>query len=295
MVFIYSLLILLAILLLLGFIIGYIEMRYIIYPRRVSHEDAEDIERGKGFLEGYDSYEKEEWNIPSFDGYLLHGELIKADSDKYVIVTHGYTYNMRGSIKYAKAFHNLGYNVYIYDLRHFGKNQECFCSMGYYESKDIIAVQEAMFRRFGEEITIGLHGESLGCASSLIALSLSQRFAFLVADCGFSDLNMLLKDLAVRNLHLPSIIVWFTDLWMKLCHQYKFTDIMPINSMETNNVPILFFHGEKDDFILPEHTKRMFELCNAKKKLHIIEGAAHAQSYETDPIGYEEKIKEFLH
>lgn len=294
MFLVYSLLILLFVILSLCFIIGYAAMKYVIYPKRVSYEEAEKIEKEKDFWGDYDSYEKEEWNIQSFDGYLLHGELIKTNSNKYVIVTHGYTYNKLGSIKYANIFHRLGYNVYIYDLRHFGKNKECFCSMGKYESKDIIAIQEALLKRFGEEITIGLHGESLGCASSLLALGLSQRFEFLVADCGFANLKTLLEDLAVRNLHLPSFIVCFTDVWMKLFHQYKFADIKPIMSMETNKVPILFFHGKQDDFILPEHTKQMYEVCNACKKIHNIEGAEHAQSYEVDPVGYEEKIKEFL-
>lgn len=274
--------------------IGYGTMRFVIYPRRKDYNEAETIEKSKGFWGDYDSFEKEEFNITSFDGYQLRGELIKNDSDKYVIVTHGYKYNMLGSIKYANIFHRLGYNIVIYDLRHFGANKKCFCSMGYYEPRDIIAVQEALYKRFGEDITIGLHGESLGCASSMLALGLSQKFDFFVADCGFTDLKVLLMDQAGKMLHLPAFMEYFTDFWMMLLHHYKFAGIRPIDVQEQNQVPILFFHGADDDFIVPEHTKRAFEACKAYKEMYIIDGAAHAQSYEKDPVGYEEKVTNFL-
>lgn len=288
------LLIIIIALLLICLIVGYGTMRYVIYPKRRTYEEVEQIEKSKNNWGDYDNYEKEEWNIKSFDGYLLHGILIKNNSNKYVIVTHGYTYNMLGSIKYANIYYKLGYNVYIYDLRHFGKNQKCFCSMGQYESRDIIAVQEAMFQRFGDDITIGLHGESLGCASSMLALGLSQRFEFFVADCGFVNLKKLLSDLSWKVLHLPSFMVFFTDFWMVLLHHYRFSEICPIDVLEKNKVPILFFHGADDDFIIPSHTKQAFEACKAYKQMYIIEGAKHAQSYEKDPVGYEEKMRSFL-
>lgn len=289
-----ALLILVVVLLVLCLIIGYCTMRFVIYPKLVSYEEAEQIEKEKDFWGDYDSYEKEELNVTSDDGYILHGQLIKGNSDKYVIITHGYTYNLLGSIKYVHMFHRLGYNAYIYDLRHHGKNDACFCSMGQKESKDIIAIQNALREKFGENISIGLHGESLGCASSMLALGMSQNFEFLVADCGFVDLHKLLADQAKKMLHMPSFITYFTDVWMKLLYHYRFTDVRPIDAMKENQVPILFFHGADDDFILPEHSKMAYDKCKAYKLLYLIEGAGHAQSYEKDPKGYEEKVVGFL-
>ncbi|MDD6194554.1 MAG: alpha/beta hydrolase [Lachnospiraceae bacterium] len=282
------------VILLLCLVIGYGTMRFVIYPKRTSYEEAEQIEKSKGYWGDYDSYEKEAFNVTSFDGYVLHGELIKGVADRYVIITHGYTYNMLGSIKYVHMFHKLGYNVYIYDLRHFGKNDESFCSMGWYESRDIIAVAGALRQRFGNNISIGLHGESLGCASSLMALGMSQEFEFLIADCGFVDLHKLLADQAKKMLHMPSFIVFFTDFWMKRLHHYRFAEVRPIDALENNNVPILFIHGAADDFILPEHTKQAYEACRSYKRISLVEGAGHAQSYEKDPAEYETNVTLFL-
>lgn len=160
--------------------------------------------------------------------------------------------------------------------------------------RDIIAIQKALYEKFGDDITIGLHGESLGCASSMLALGMSQKFEFLVADCGFVDLKTLLSDLAGKSLHLPSFIFYFTDFWMALLHHYHFSKIRPIDVMEQNKVPVLFFHGADDNFIVPSHTKRAYEACKAYKKMYIIDGAGHAQSYERDPAGYQEKVEDFL-
>lgn len=286
--------VLVAAALLLCLIIGFGTMLFVTKPKGPTYEEAEAIEKSKNFWGDYDSYEKEEWNIESFDGYLLHGILIKNASDKYVIVTHGYIYNCLGSIKYANIFYKLGYNVYLYDLRHFGKNKPAYCSMGYHEPKDIICIQEALYRRFGENITIGLHGESLGCASSILALGMSQKFSFVVADCGFCDLKPLLQDLAGKMLHLPGFMQIFTDVWMTLVHHYQFAQIRPVEVMEQNEVPILFFHGLSDDFILPWHSEKNFEACHSYKELHLIEGAKHAESYFRDPEGYAAKVEHFL-
>lgn len=280
--------------LLVCLVIGYGTMRFVIYPKRYTYEETTEDQRNKNLWGDYDSYEKEAFDVTCPDGYILHGELIRNDSKKFVIITHGYTINLCGSVKYANIFYRLGYNVYLYDLRHFGKNKECFCSMGRNEAKDIITVQETLLKRFGEDITIGLHGESLGCASSMLALGLSQRFAFLVADCGFVDLKVLLEDQAGKMLHLPSFMAYFTDFWMKLLHHYKFSQIRPIDVMKDNKVPVLFFHGADDDFIVPEHSRRAYAACSAYKKLCIVEGAGHAQSYERDPVGYARTIETFL-
>jgi len=289
-----ALAVLVAVFLLICLVIGFGTTIFVTRPKRPSYEKAEAIEKSKNFWGDYDSYEKEEWNIESFDGYTLHGILIKNDSDKYVIITHGYIYNRMGSVKYANLFYKLGFNVYIYDLRHFGQNKPTYCSMGHNEPRDIICIQEALYKRFGENITIGLHGESLGCASSILALGLSQKFSFVVADCGFYELQPLLKDLAGKMLHLPGFMQYFTDVWMTLVHHYQFAIIRPIDVMEHNEVPILFFHGADDNFILPWHSEKAFKACHSYKELYLIEGAEHAESYFKNPEGYASKVEHFL-
>ena len=276
-------------------LIGFCLMKYVIKPKRISMEESISIEKSKNFWGDYDSYPKEEMNIESFDDYLLHGILLKNTSDKYVIITHGYTYTRYGSVKYANIFYSLGYNVYLYDLRHHGANANSYCSMSYLEGQDIIAIKEALKSRFGKDIQVGLHGESLGAASSIAALGLSREFTFCIADCGFSDLSELLIYQARRLMHMPGWIVHVASGFLRIIYHYSFYEVKPITGLHNNLTPILFIHGENDDFILPSHSKKMYEACNlCHKELFFIPNAKHAESYESDPQQYATVVHAFL-
>lgn len=266
---------------------------YVIKPVRPDLAGMKEREREKSSWGNFDEYPNEKWDITSFDGYVLHGELLKNKGDNYVIITHGYCANRYGSVKYANMFYQLGFNVYIYDLRYFGDNKKTFCSMSYLESKDVIAVKDALQERFGKNITIGLHGESLGCATSITALGMYSGFSFCVADCGFADLTDLLKYQA-GLMKMPGWVVYLTVLPMYLAHHYSFTKVKPVNGLKENKTPILFIYGDQDKFIPTSHTRMLFEACSAPKEIVRFEGAEHADSFYKDPERYTKVVSEFL-
>ena len=294
------LLIILLVCLIIVLGIGYFCMYYVLTPKVRSLEDGVILEKKLDNWKDYDTYEKEELNVSSFDGYLLHGTLIhnhgpNADENKYCIITHGYTSNRYGSLRYVPSFYDLGYNIYIYDDRHHGANKRCHTTMGYLEKKDLIAVKEELQNRFGNGIEIGIHGESLGCAISLSALGLTQDFKFCVADCGYSDLELLLTELIGGQMHLPKFFVKIASFWCKVTQGFWFSDVKPYKALEENQTPILFIHGDADSFINKNHSQINFE--NEKscyKELHFFPGADHAWSCMSDKEGYDKLVKEFV-
>ena len=72
----------------------------------------------------FDGLAKEDYTVVSEDGYVLHALFVKnpADTDRYVILTHGYTDNRYGTLKYMKIYLDLGFNCICYDLRGHGEN-----------------------------------------------------------------------------------------------------------------------------------------------------------------------------
>jgi fermentation-respiration switch protein FrsA (DUF1100 family) len=58
--------------------------------------------------------------------------------------------------------------------------------------------------------------------------------------------------------------------------------------------PVLFIHSKKDDYILPEMTKALYEKKKGAKQLFIAENGAHAQSFNLNREMYEKAIDEFL-
>ncbi|MEG2015153.1 MAG: hypothetical protein RR086_05415, partial [Clostridia bacterium] len=66
------------------------------------------------------------WKTDEFslqvDNAVLFGYFIDADvkiSDKTVIISHGINGNLIQSVKFAQLFREIGYNVVLYDHRHF--------------------------------------------------------------------------------------------------------------------------------------------------------------------------------
>ena len=236
-------------------------------------------EKEHGLWGNYDSYEKEEYTVKGYKDYELHVTLVKnpVETDKYVIISHGFKSNRYGAVKYVDTYMDLGFNCIIYDLRDHGENAKAALSLGQFESEDLEKLIEDSYSRYGN-IKLGLHGESMGAATSLMVLAKKPKVDFVVADCGFSNLYDLLHaayDVAKVGAVLPSV-----NLAMKLRYGYDMKKTSPKDALVGNEVPICFIHGEADTFILPENSQVNKAATAGYSELHLVPNAAHAQSRE---------------
>ncbi len=243
----------------------------------------------------YDRTEKKDYTVSSFDGYVLHVQLLAgpAPSGKYIILSHGYTDNRIGSLKYAKMYLDLGFQVILYDLRGHGENAKDFCTYSVRERKDLAALIADTRARYPDLKQLGLHGESLGAATSLAVLDGKPPVSFVVADCGFSEIGSVMRA-GLRHMHLPGFLIHPVSLCAKaLCGSF-YRDMRPIDSLRQNEIPILFIHGAKDDFIPPAHSLAMAEAAKGFRTVRLVEGAGHAQSILTAPEAYRGFVEAFL-
>lgn len=243
----------------------------------------------------YEELEKTKYIIRGYEDYELHACFVKnpGETDRYVILTHGYTDNRMGSLKYMKLYLDLGFHCIIYDLRDHGENKRSFCSYSLLEAKDLIAVIDDTYTRYGENIHIGLHGESLGAATTVRSLMYHPKVEFAVADCGFADITNVLEGIMAYR-HIPKFLVGIASGLTKRKYGYSFSEMRPIDALAENKVPILFIHGEEDHFILPENSIRMKDATGGYAELWLVPGAHHAGSVLTDPAGYAAHVKDFL-
>lgn len=236
-------------------------------------------EKEHGLWGDYDSYEKEEYTVKAYKDYELHVTLVKnpVETDKYVIISHGFKSNRYGAVKYVDTYMDLGFNCIIYDLRDHGENTKTAVSLGQFESEDLEKLIEDSYNRYGN-IKLGLHGESMGAATSLMVLAKKPKVDFVVADCGFSNLYDLLHaayDVAKVGAVLPSV-----NIAMKLRYGYDLKKTSPKDALVGNEVPVCFIHGEADTFILPENSQVNKDATAGYSELHLVPNAAHAQSRE---------------
>ncbi|MCR4616688.1 MAG: alpha/beta hydrolase [Lachnospiraceae bacterium] len=286
--------VLLLIIFLIIFAVGLSKM--VAWPHIISIPDEINYEKEKGMWRNYEEYQKEEFLLESYDGYKLNAIYVpaKEKSDKYVVISHGYSGCRLGSVKYLHLFHELGFNAVMYDDRGHGSNERTYCTMGFRESRDLLTVINYVYDRFGEDITLGLHGESMGSGLTNTALKYSPKVSFVVSDCGYCDLPYLLKYLVNKTLHLPGFLEVFASLATRIMYGYFFGRVRPIEQIKENEIPICFFHGEDDDFIPCEHAKRLHEANKGYSELHLVPGAGHAMSIITDEESYTKHVKEFL-
>ena len=270
----------------------------VIHPLTKSREDTLQIECDKGNMrqEDFDQLPREEVKILSQYGYELHGLYFpKGDSKRTVIICHGITYTIYGSVKYMKMFMDRGYNVLIYDHRNHGESGGNNTTFGYYEKYDLKTCTDWVLEKCGSDCIVGLHGESMGAAIALQDIAIDPRVSFCIVDCPFSDLVELLKyRLKVEHKLTPFPSMQITSLFAWLRTGMKLKDISPIMGVANVETPIFFIHG-KEDLYIP--TRMSIDMYNNKKglrKLYLAPNARHAESVVMNREEYDKLVGDFL-
>ncbi len=271
-------------------IVGYVFAGFLLNANRQTLDEAIAWQKDHYDISWFDAIETEEYTVTGYEGYTLHAMLCKnpEPTEKYIIISHGHTDNRYGDLKYMKMYLDLGFNCVVYDLRGHGENEKTPCTYGVKEGQDLACLIRDTRERYGADILLGLHGESLGSATSVSALGHTQDVAFLVADCGFSDISNVLAA------GMPAPLLKLASLGAKLRCGIFLGDMRPIDALAENEVPILFIHGADDRFILPANSERMSAATKGESSVRLIPGAGHAESVLKDPELYKEYVTEFL-
>ncbi|MDT9337104.1 alpha/beta hydrolase [Clostridium perfringens] len=251
----------------------------------------------------YNSASKEDITLKSFDGLNLTSTLIMNENptNKFIVLVHGVSICYVGSLKYFDIFYKNGFNVLIVNQRRHGKSEGKYSTYGFYEKYDVNMWIEYLKSRFGNDIILGLHGESMGAGTVMETIPLNDSIKFVIEDCGYSNFHELIgfqithayKNRLVRKILRPSLI--FANSFMKTKAKFSMKKIVPIDIVASTSLPMMFVHG-KEDYFVPWYMA--VDLYKAKtkgyKELYLVEGAKHAEALEVNKILYEKKIMTFI-
>lgn len=269
-------------------------VHYISYPKRIDNDTALKVDIDKGLIKGYERWGWNPIEISMEDGYRIHGSLSIQDPKKFVIFAHGYTWTKEGQIKYAQIYGKLGYSLLLYDERSHGKNIHEDVTMGYKEAYDLHQIIQWVYRTYGQDIELGIMGESMGGATVLQVLQYHDKLKFVHADCPYSSLRELCS-YKLKQMHLPQFLLRPIDYFLKKKHGYHLDDVKPEEYAKDSLVPLLLTTGHQDAFVPFIQCQYIYDSKEkGYKELHYFEGAEHAQSYETHPETYEDTIRKFL-
>lgn len=288
--------IVIVVLLVLGIVFLMLMARFAVRPIVSSLEATKQDLLDLPIMQGETINIINEHTIKSFDGYELYVGLVPGapDNRHYVILSHGYTSSRYGMYRYAMIYHKMGYHCVLYDQRGHGANKRTVTSFGHKEARDLMAVITDTYARYGEDIRLGLHGESMGSGTQIEALKYRPKVDFVVNGCGYGDILSVLQWKCKQAFHLPGWIASLASMCAKLVYGFSFHEVRPIDNLKDNEIPICFIHGGDDDFVHNWHSKKMYETTKGYKELHIFEGAGHAQCIALDFERYERIVKEFV-
>ncbi len=247
------------------------------------------------------SLDPEDVSIVSPDGLTLRGWLVTPEkpSNKYVVFVHGYCCNGPDEFSHMLPFYRntLGFNCLYPDLRAHGRSDGKWIGFGALDYKDIHQWLRYLIDRFGEDIEIVTHGISMGAATTMLVNETNppEQVKVAIEDCGFTNafeqIGETLKGMI--GFHFKPIVL-VCSLMCKLIAGYFFGDSDPEGKMKDEKNPMLFIHGEADDFVPTYMGKRLYEACQQDKDCMWVPGAVHAYSYYDAKEQYEEKVTAFI-
>lgn len=241
----------------------------------------------------------EDMTITSFDGLKLRGRFYEfAPGAPTEIMFHGYRGNaerdMCGGVQRCFA---LGRSALIVDQRGCGSSEGNVISFGINEVRDCLAWLDHSIQRFGPDVKIILTGISMGASTVMMAAGqeLSPNVIGVLADCGFTSAEDIIKVVIREKMHLPPNISYpFVKLGARLFGHFKLDSFSAIEAMAKAKVPVIFYHGEADDFVPCDMSRRNFDACASRKHLVTIPGAGHGLCYLVDPERYLKELDAFF-
>jgi uncharacterized protein len=233
-------------------------------------------------------------NIASAENETISGWFAKGTvGGGAVLLLHGVRSDRTQMLTRARLLRNLGYAVLLIDLPAHGESSGAAITFGSREAQGVNAALGFLLQQLPKE-KIGIIGMSLGAAAAVLAKPKGQVQAMVLESMfptiegaivnrvtmpfgkiGYAAAPLLLAQLPLR------LGVWPSQL-------------RPISELPNLTIPVLIASGAQDVHTTSAETQRIFNAANQPKQLWIVDGAAHVDLLQHDPIGYEKIVLPFL-
>lgn len=237
--------------------------------------------------------------ITSSDGLKLHAFFEKSsnETNRYVIICHGYSGRASNMSVCAQKFDAMGFNVLAVDARAHGESEGTVRGMGFLERRDIILwIDEILSIDANAEIV--LYGISMGAATVMMTAGesdLPQNVICVIEDCGYTSVYDEIGAQVKMRTSLPAFPLTDTaSIITKIRGGYSFRQASCVEAVKRCKIPTLFIHGSKDGFVPFEMLDKLYNAAACEKEKLVVEGAVHAQSASKDPELYWKTVEAFI-
>ena len=232
--------------------------------------------------------------ITSHDGLRLTGFYYEYEKGAPIeILFHGYRGNAERDLSggVTRCF-SLGRSALIVDQRAAGRSDGHVISFGINESLDCVRWVDYVVNNIDKDAKIIITGISMGAATVLMAATypLPANVVGVLADCGYTSAKDIIKKVLCDMKLSPDFFYPFVKLGARIFGGFNLDKYSPIESMKKCQLPVIFFHGDTDDFVPHYMSVENFEACTSQlKRMVTIEGAGHGLAF---PINQEKYLFE---
>lgn len=236
--------------------------------------------------------------IKANDGITLRGTeyILDEQNNKWAIILHGYHSEPSAVISIGMHFSEKGYNVLIPSMRACGESEGEYIGMGWLDKDDLQNWIKLIIEQ-NEKAEIILHGSSMGAATVLMASGddLPENVKAIIADSGYTSVWDIFASEAKARFNLPSFPA--LNMFQVVANaraKYDIKEASALEQVRKSKTPILFIHGDADDFVPEYMCEELYNAANCIKDKLIIHNAGHTESKYKEPETYYNKIFEFI-
>jgi alpha-beta hydrolase superfamily lysophospholipase len=231
--------------------------------------------------------------VNSDSGSTISGWHTQPDSSNGVVVLfHGIRGSRLSMLTRARMLHDAGYSTVMIDFQAHGESPGDAIMLGHLEQHDVRATIEFARREHPNE-PIGVIGVSLGGAASLLASPLD--IDALVLESVYPNIRDAVHNRVAAQLGPLS---WIPASLLLAQLQPRLgvspAQLRPIDHMTDIDCPVCVASGTADRHTTESETRAMFSAAPSPKQLWLVDGAAHVDLLENNPIQYEQQVLGFL-
>ena len=221
-----------------------------------------------------------------------------ADAQGTAIVVHGYGDNHYVFLYLVRMYRDeLNYNVLFPDLQYHGYSAGDAIQMGWHDRYDVEEWTRVAHDIFRNDFTV-VHGVSMGGATVMMMSGDPQPYyvrAF-VEDCGYSTVyDQFAYNLKQTFPFIPKDVLNSASLVCEKRYGWGFKEASSVKQLGLSVLPMLFIHGDADDFVQFSDLQRNYDAKTlGYKEMWIAPGAVHANSYAKYPKEYTQHVRDFL-
>lgn len=205
-------------------------------------------------------------------------------SRRVALVLHGWRDTPIKFLHIARIYHQLlGFNVILPDLHAHGLSEGRAIGMGWKERLDVLRWMQMGYETMHCDSFV-VHGISMGAATTMNVsgepMPSFVRDIRFVEDCGYTSAWDEFAYELRQEFHLPPFpLQYATSLLCRLRYGWSFGQDSPLRQVARCPYPMLFIHGDRDDFVPSWMVNPLYEAKPGPKQLWITTDCGHNDSY----------------